>query len=168
MNLFYPNENTKSYKPALIRLFVYIGFILLLIFRSSLGVPLIKWLNILCAGLGGFLIFGIIYVFVEIINVSEAKGKEKMKQAGSTAKTKPMDISKIIELLKNNDIIEISILANEKVLFIGTSSDYNHRAKEFFDKQYYIDDVIYTSAEELQNALYPYTTAGLLKVISIE
>ena len=77
MNLFYPNENTKSYKPALIRLFVYIGFILLLIFRRSLGVPLIKWLNILCAGLGGFLIFGIIYVFVEIINVSEAKGKRK-------------------------------------------------------------------------------------------
>ena len=91
-----------------------------------------------------------------------------MKQAGSTAKTKPMDISKIIELLKNNDIIEISILANEKVLFIGTSSDYNHGTKEFFDKQYYIDDVIYTSAEELQNALQPCTMAGLLNVISIE
>ena len=168
MNLFYPNKNPTSYKPAIIRIFAYIGIILLLMFRGKFGVPSNFWLGILCVVLGVFCLYGIFYAITEMIDLSDAREEEQKKKTGRNAKTKLMDISKIIELLKSNDVIEISLLVDKKVMFIGTRSDYDRWTEKFFDKQYYIDDAVYTSAEELQNALYPYTTAGLLNVISIE
>ena len=169
MKLFSVNDKETSPVPA-VRRIVWFSVIILVLFITLFvpGIPNVFWINIPKGIVCATCIYGILIASAELTFVADAKEKMKKKKAGSTTKTKPMNIGEVMDLLKSNDIIEISILVDKNVMFIGASSDSNRRTGKFFDKQYYIDDAVYTSAEELQNALYPYTTAGLLNVISIE
>ena len=167
MKLFRVNEKETSLVPGIRRIIIFSFVIVLVMFRNAI-VPKVIWIEIPCIIAGLACIYGIFVASVEISFVHDTREKEQKKKTGRNAKTKPMNIGEVMDLLKSNDIIEISLLVDKKVMFIGTSSDYDRWTEKFFDKEYYIDDAVYTSAEELQNALYPYTTAGLLNVISIE
>ena len=51
--------------------------------------------------------------------------------------TEEIALSALMKLMSENDILEIELLVDGKLLKIGVSSDHDHRKKpDFFDKRY--------------------------------
>ena len=80
----------------------------------------------------------------------------------------PLDLERIVQLSKENDIMEFEIIANQDVIKIGASSDCKYSSSVFFDKRYYIGKTEFLTAEEFEKELFPYTTDGKINVITID
>ena len=90
------------------------------------------------------------------------------KKSINTSEAEQIAISSLLKLLRENDILEIELLLNGKIVKIGVNSDYDHRkAPEFFDKRYYIGDNEYLSPIEFSHAfteLSPQTRQTVLRI----
>ena len=80
----------------------------------------------------------------------------------------PLDLERIVQLSKENDIMEFEIIANQDVIKIGSSSDCKYSSSVFFDKRYYIGKIEFLTAEEFEKELLPYTADGKINVITID
>ena len=81
----------------------------------------------------------------EAFSIRKAK-KEK------TVSVVPLDLERIVQLSKENDIMEFEIIANQDVIKIGSSSDCKYSSSVFFDKRYYIGKTDFLTAEEFEKA----------------
>ena len=113
-------------------------------------------------------------IFVALRNLVQAIGEfEQSKDADTEIKihTKEKDtynipIDKVISLSEENDIIEFMIIADDKKIKMGASSDYEYN--KFFDKRYYIGKQEYENIAEFRERVQEISDTGTLKVVSID
>ena len=105
----------------------------------------------------------------EIIKVYGEKSKAKLAQdvanGNSSIKAKGYSIDEIIKLVAENDIIEISIVYNQTVIEIGSSSVWDVGEH---DKKYFINDESYYDIKQFELKLMSYLSNGKIKVIEID
>lgn len=83
--------------------------------------------------------------------------------------TEQIAMSALMKLMAEQDVLEIELLLDGKVLKIGVSSDYDHRRKpEFFDKRYYIGDSEYPSPAQFAQAFAQLSTGTTQNVLRID
>ena len=83
--------------------------------------------------------------------------------------TEEIALSALMKLMSENDILEIELLVDGKLLKIGVSSDHDHRKKtDFFDKRYYIEDIEYSSADLFSHAFSQLSNRTMQTVVRID
>lgn len=158
-------------KKSATKMVIYGSVILILIFRKSLfhieeGHSILI-LDILCGIIGIPCIYGFVLSSLAFLQVVEDGLREKGKK-GVLAKTaRQYTISSIVELIKENGIIEVLLKKDGKIIRIGAKSDCDSHGV-FFDKSYYIGKKDYISIDEFESALYPYQIDETLSVISVD
>ena len=91
------------------------------------------------------------------------------KKSINTSEAEQIAISSLLKLLRENDILEIELLLDGKIVKIGVNSDYDHRkTPEFFDKRYYIGDNEYLSPTEFSHAFAELSTQTQQTVLRID
>ena len=104
----------------------------------------------------------------EIILIHEKREKVKIDLNHALKYSKEFSIEEILSLLVANDIIEIWIVSNNKIIEIGSSSDCREGSAQFFDKRYYVNDNEFTNIDQLRTEILPYFVDEKVKVISID
>lgn len=66
---------------------------------------------------------------------------------------KRVDITLVMQLVEDNDIIDICIMMNDKKIHIGTNADSNSRGGPTFDKLYYIEKENFEDIQEFRKHL---------------
>ena len=79
-----------------------------------------------------------------------------------------MHIDDVLSQIESNDIIEYQILADDRAILIGASSDNRYGSDKFFDKKYYCDKQEFDTIDELSNALSKYLFDDCLQVMAID
>ena len=83
--------------------------------------------------------------------------------------TEEIAMSALMKLMAENDILEIELLIDGKLLKIGVSSDHDQRKKPaFFDKRYYIEDSEYSSADSFSRAFSQLSSRTMQTVVRID
>ena len=82
--------------------------------------------------------------------------------------TTSFDLERVINLVKENDIIEFEIKSTGGIIKVGSSSDCKVGDSVFFDKRFYIEENEYLTSEEFETEILRHTVDGKLYVISID
>ena len=170
-SLFEPQLNLKSYKYPTIKLIISVIIIPVALFRDQIFGVTDKTVSTVLSFIFIPLCMGAIFCIgisgSELIIVSDNLDLEKKKYS-KKLKHKPYSIDKIISMVTQNDIIEIEILLENKIVKIGASSDCNRRTGAFFDKVYYIADTEYRNIEDFCVELEGTSKEGVFPVVSID
>ena len=172
MNIFQYNENPKSYTCPVVKTIIFISLIIANVCKGYF----IQIDNKIAYGIVAVLsgIIGIISIYcatislLEIGAVYENRHEEKTSPKKAKETGKPYSVDKIISMAEENDIIEILIVANGKILEIGSSSDNEVGSAKFFDKRYYIDKKEYENIDDFKSALMPYSAGDKISVYAID
>lgn len=93
-------------------------------------------------------VYSVFISLAEMIAVSENKSALTLRRKDiHSIQSKTFDTEHILNQVKDNDIIEIIGLLQERLTNFGTSSDYNNQKGEFLEKKFYIDDAQYSDYE---------------------
>ena len=170
MKILNSDDNTKSYKIPIIRgtiwLCVVIADFLLAKFLYS---DYLKS-DYLCIFLRA------VVLFVAVRNLIRALGefgrvKSNRNSTDSLRKNQKfynISVDKIVSLAEENDIIEFMIIADDKKIKMGASSDCENNSFTFFDKRYYIGKQEYENIDEFRERVQEISDNGTIKVVSID
>ena len=168
--LFELQTNLTNYTYPLTKTVVSILIILFSIFRKSLFVisskPLNFFVTLFCfvATLASILC---IYISIpELFYVW--KNKKAKQERVEFITTTPFDLERVINLVKENDIIEFEIKSTGGIIKVGSSSDCKVGDSVFFDKRFYIEENEYLTSEEFESSLLQHSTDGKINVIAID
>ena len=84
------------------------------------------------------------------------------------ANTKQMNIEDIIKLASENDIIEIEVRTDDKIIKLGSSAECEDTGFEFKNKAFFISKREYQTIEEFRKALIEIFPQGSVPVIRID
>lgn len=91
------------------------------------------------------------------------------KKSPDASQAERIAMSALMKLMEENDILEIELLLDGKVLKIGVSSDYDRRKKpDFFDKRYYMGDTEYPSPAAFSQAFAQRSVQSIQTVLRID
>lgn len=171
MKLFELKTDLTSYKYPIVKIGVCIAIIILLIFGiRPLGTQYL-WMKILTKMISFLLCCGsILCIYISVGELFYTHKNRKAKTAAyiSPASLKRFDIRKIVQLIRQNDIVEIAVFVNEKTVKVGASSDCKFSDSVFFDKRYYIDDTEYNTFDAFKTAFFNCMQSDEISVLSID
>lgn len=91
------------------------------------------------------------------------------KKSPDMTNAERIPMSALMKLMAQNDILEIELLIDGKVIKIGVSSDYDHRrTPAYFDKRYYLDEEEYLTPDEFSRSFAALTTETIVTVLRID
>ena len=155
MSIFRINDDKESYFFPILKLIIAIIFIALSIvisFNFHFSYVLIEFLcTIICMGTALYGFFNIYVVIGEFACVAENRKKKKLINSFNDRKIYIFNFEKICSLLLNNEICDMYIVSNNKVVNICCSSDYNKNNGKFSNKQYFIDEEKYKDYATFKN-----------------
>ncbi len=171
MDAFHVDENLKSCAYPIIKIVICLGLIVLFIFRGYIIFIDNKIINVivgvLFTGIGVACIYYIYISAFELSQIHENRKNIKMNNS-SLSGGKEYAVEHIVAMANDNDIIEIHIASNDKIINIGSSSDCKNYNSKFFNKRYYINEMEFESIDEFETSLLPYSNNGQITVISID
>ena len=168
VKLFEPDLKSTSYKIPIIKVVTSLLIITACMFRGSIFHVENKLLIFIFSFAAVALVIScvlIVYIscceiFATFENTHEsviAKGTYNL-----------MHIDDVLSQIESNDIIEYQILADDRAILIGASSDNRYGSDKFFDKKYYCDKQEFDTIDELSNALSKYLFDDCLQVMAID
>lgn len=168
--LFEVQTNLTNYMYPISKIIISVLIVLFSIFRKRLFVidskPLNIFVTLIC------FVFTMVSILSFYISISELFYVCRNRKAEHTdvksLATVPFDFDRINSLVKDNDIIEFEIIANEKMLRVGASSDCEVNSLVFFDKRFYIEKEEYLTIEEFEEALSRYMSDGKINVVTVD
>ena len=173
MEIFRVDDSLKSYKYTIIKISVCLVLLVLSINADNVIAIDNRIIDILAGILGSAMgiasLYCIILSFCELSLIHENREKDRiMDGTSSLTRGKDYAYDQIVTMAKGNDIIDIWVLKNGKVIQIGSSSDCKNGGSEFFGKRYYIGKREFESIEEFESSLLPYSDHGQISVFSID
>lgn len=172
MNPLKCNDDIKSYKYPILKIFIFAIVIIILINRNiffSIDNVVLKFIiAIVSAALVIICILSIYISFNEIILLYEKRQEANIDINQMLTRAKKVSVNDIITLLKNNDIVEIKAISNNSIIKIGVSSDCCVDSFEFFDKIYYVNDNEFKTVEEVQRYILENISTQSMLVIFME
>ena len=171
MRILKCDTSIKSYTYPIVKLVLSSLFIVVLIERGhfyTINSPF--WKVVEGALVVAVLVLSVLCIYISLCEVlllyeRNEKGKKDLEKA--MARSKNLSVSYILSLLEDNDIVEILIAYEQRIIAVMASSDSRHGSSKFFDKQYAIDDEEYLEFETFKEALLPYAIDGAFCVIEI-
>lgn len=171
MKLFELKTDLTSYKYPIVKIGICISIIVLLIVGGRpLGTQYL-WMKILTKIISFILCCGsILCIYISVGELFYTHKNRKAKTAAniSPASLKRFNIREMVQLIRQNDIIEIAVFVNEKTIKIGASSDCKFSDSVFFDKRYYINDTEYDTFDAFQTAFFNCMQSDEISVLSID
>ena len=168
--IFKVNSEIKSYSYPTIKILLCLVVIGVLINRDrlfSLGDK--RWDSAMTV-LAGVLTMGCIFcIYISVAEIDELHERlvdNQRSVEGTVVKQYP--IENLMKLIKKEDILEVEIKFQEKIVKIGCTSDNKWSTNEFFDKVYYCNDTEYETIEAFREVLNTYEIDGMLEVVSID
>lgn len=173
MNIFKVNNEIKSYTYPVMKTFICITIIAMLINRGKIFS--------FSSGMGDLILTALSFVLVsacllcmcislvEISNLYERR--VEAKRDVEKLRTKKYAVDDIVAMAEQEDILEIEIKFDGKIVKVGSSSDSCPGRSDFFDKAYFSNDgklEEMESIEEFRERLEVYSTEGVLEVFSID
>ncbi len=79
-----------------------------------------------------------------------------------------MTIDTIANIVSQNDIIEIEVCTEKKLIMIGTSSECDYTDSVFKNKLYYISNLEYKTIDDFVDALLDLFPSGSIPVSKID
>lgn len=162
--------NLTNYAYPLTKIIVSILIMLFSIFRKSLFVisskPLNFFVTLICFVATLASIMCVYIAIPELFYVW--KNKKAKQEEGDFITTTPFGLERVINLVKENDIIEFEIKSTSGIIKVGSSSDCKLGDSVFFDKRFYIEQNEYLTAEEFETNLLQYGIDGIINVIAID
>lgn len=168
--LFEVNSELTNYTYPVIKILGSLIVLFILINRSRILKVLEKEETIVVTVLAFILTVACIYcIYISIAEISEFHDRRvDMQKKVDEAVTKPFLIEEILDLVDKEDVLELEIKVQQKIVKIGCTSDNRLSTNEFFNKAYYCGEVEYESLETFGKVIRDYTTDGILDVITID
>ena len=168
--IFKVNSEIRNYTYPTIKILLCLVVILVLMNRNRLFSLEDKRWAIISTVLALVLAVGCIFcIYIAIDEIVELHDRRvDMQKKVDEAVTKPFLIEEILDLVDKEDVLELEIKVQQKIVKIGCTSDYKWSTNEFFDKVYYCDDAEYETIEAFREELNAYEIDGMLEVVSID
>ena len=170
MKIFKCDTSIKNYRYPIAKIVLSCLLIALLVMRGCffsissgfwklatgiLGAQIVV-LSVLC-----------IYIsFAEMLLLYERREKKHFGKAISQSRV--FSVSYILSLLEANDIVEILLACDNRIITVMASSDNRQGSAKFFDKRYHIGDSTFTEFADFKEAIIPYAIGGEFCVIEID
>lgn len=172
MDIFHVKDSLKSYTYPIVKLLICILLIVLFIRRGEIihidGKIIKVIIGIFCTIVAiGCIYCGYISVF-EIFQVHENRSTASTNLDSTINESSAYTIDEIVTMAESNDIIEIKIIANNRIIVVGASSDCKAGNSNFFDKLYYIDNREFKNIKDFKYSLRSYSNNEKLTVTMID
>lgn len=171
-NIFRVDDTLKSYTYPIIKCLICI---VLLLFLMNTGrffyIEKTIWrfiVGAICVCIGFSSILCICISVAEMIIIHDNRPKKDNVSIKEIEECKMYPIDEVMSLVNNNDIIEIRIISNRKIVEIGSSSDSNVGSSKFFDKLFYIGEKEFESLDDFQKELLLYSDNGQISITLID
>lgn len=168
MKLFRLNSSLTSFTYPIIKIAVCVALTVFCIERDKVFHVSSVWgdwlVTIFATAIVAFSILCFFLSVFELFCVVENKRKERPNHAP----TKPIPLSEIFTMSKENDIIEIEAQKDGALLTLGTSAVSDYGSSKFTDKKYYIGATEYETFEEFAADLQKQFPAGYVQVYKID
>lgn len=179
MKLFEMDENIKSYTTPILKIvfstiLIAILFIPIIFPELSISTGNFFWDTIVKTVTVSIFILLVLRIYIsfgEILALAERREKAKkaaMNPKVAAKKGKCASVNSIISLLDSNDIIEFLIVADEKIIELGATSDSKQGSAKFFNKKFYLGDNEDISIEGLREALEKDSKNGKICILEID
>lgn len=91
------------------------------------------------------------------------------KKSPDMTKAERIAMSALMKLMAENDILEIELLIEGRVIKMGVNSDYDHRrTPAYFDKCYYLGEDVYPTPDGFSRSFAALTTQTIVTVLRID
>ena len=148
-------------------LMVLFGFVHFLLHSENQIIDGLLAISVLVLFLLGFA--SIFIAISQMFDISDSREKQKLKKKSITQEDcVEKSKSEIKRLLRENDIIEFTVLLEGKMSTIGASSVTDSPAGEFYDKRYYVNDEEYDSFNSFCLSLEESFSDEILYVYSMD
>lgn len=170
IKIFKVNSEIRSYTYPEIKILLCLVLIFVLINRNRLFSLEDKRWAIVATVLSFVLVVGCVFcIYISIAEIVELHNRRVENQRNvKEVVIKQYPIENIMKLIEKEDILEVEIKVQEKIVKIGCKSDNKWSTNDFFDKVYYCDDTEYETIEVFREVLNAYEIDGMLEVISID
>lgn len=158
MKLFHVDDTITSYKQPIIKIIV-IATIDGALFAARMLSPKVQppsldlMIGSVCAAFMMLSFFWIIIALCDMDRLSDRREKERMNYEKALSKGKWFPTEKVKTLLSDNDIIDVFILSDQKILRIGASSRDSYYTSEFSNKKYYLNEEEDVTIEKLEEVI---------------
>lgn len=169
-NPFCIDDTLMTYTYPIVKVLACV-VILILVINRNFHIKDTIWhfiVEAICIGISIASIHCISISVGEMIIVSDNRSDASGKPSKKSKEPILYPIDKIVSLVKDNDIIEIQISKNGKVIEVGASSDSEAGSSKLFDKLYYIKKKEFENLDDFRKALSLYSDNGQISVISID
>ncbi|MBR2615633.1 MAG: hypothetical protein IKC69_03030 [Clostridia bacterium] len=173
MKLLKPNFDRDSYRVPIIKIVLCCIVIGLCCTRNSFLKIDNLLLSFLLTVVSLFLliisILSISTATTEIIALKERRDYNRLDPKEAYEKGVDYSLNEILALLKSNEVVEILIVFEKKIVKVGSSAESKPGVSELFNKVYYFKDISCTvSPEEIEKRIEPYGQNGKYRVFSID
>lgn len=172
VSIFEWNDSLETYTHTILKILICLFLIAVTAYFEKLFHTGNRVVNSLLFAVSFTIIFGcvqIIYSAIcELSEVHENRIKKKTISLKSMKRSRAYSIDEISEMVIANDIIEIQIVKNSRIVEIGSSSDCETGNSKFFDKRFYVNKKEFENVEEFKNAIQSYSDNEKIIVLSID
>jgi len=166
--LFEVQTNLTTYKYPIVKILICLTIIILSLVRNMIFQISNPWINaaitLLCFVLA-MPSFLCIYISVGELFIAYENRKNKNCRASDL---KQLTIEAVAKIVSENDIVEIEVCINNKIVKIGASADCKYTSSVFEDKLYYISSSEYETVELFTEALVELFPQGTMPVSKID
>lgn len=172
LSLFRVDNTQKSYKLPAIKMICSASLVLIM-FCITLNIDIEnKTLGNIVSSFSTILLILCAYCFViawsELGYAQDNKEKANADYQKYLKMAINISLEKTLSMIFDNDIIDFNILFDEKIVYIGASSDSNNSSSKFFDKRYYINDHEFENFEEFKLKIMEYSINDMILVARID
>lgn len=168
MRLFEVQSNLTSYTYPLIKITICISVIFLCIIRNQLFHLSIPLVNVIVTAFCFVLtIVSILCLYISIGEIFHIHTNRR-KVNYQPLDIKLLTIETVTKIASENDIIEIELYTDNRIIEIGASSECEYSSSVFKNKLYYISNSKYDTIELFTNELHKLFPEGYIPVWRID
>lgn len=168
--IFEADYEIETYTYSMIKTAISILIIIILCNRGEIISISNKLGNILITIIS--LVIGVACIWCIYMSVDEMTELHDRRVAAkrdvAKLNVKEYTVDEIVEIVEREDVAEIEIRVDNKIINIGAASDTKPSSSVFFDKCYFCEKQEYEAIEDFRNAIIPYSNDGVIEVVSID
>ena len=168
MKIFELQTNMTSFAYPVVKIIICLSVIFLSLFRNRIFQFSNTWLNAIVTLLCFVLtIASILCLYISIGELFHTSENRKHASYRSS-EVKQMTIGTITKIVSENDIVEIDVCKDKKIIKVGASADCEYASSVFKDKLFYISSSEYESIEQFTKVLLELFPEGSVPVLKID
>lgn len=169
MKLFKLRLDSVSFLGSVVKIIICLPLIFLCIFRNRIyqfsNVILDAIVSLLCVVIGIASLLCLLISICEVIQTFE--NRMTLNYKASESEIKQLTITTITEIVSRDDIVEIDVWKENKIIKIGATAENKYTSSVFENKRFYISESEYETVELFEESLlelFPDESVPVLKI----